>query len=852
MVAGQMSGWTLFPHFIVRTTGFPWELLERLRCVRSGGLARQALRAEAALESFKRDAPRLRHPSRAVLAALKGMRPVPVDQVEDPSLFVEWNRHAEELRQAREQFESVFAEELTAAQAALRDISEDARFREALASSSPPVYGDLARGRWSSRMERQLAAYVQRLCSKNETMSFFGPINYGVMDVRRPDSVELAWSGPLYLEGRRTHLAYWLIQGIAKAVAFDPKVAMWLVPRRKGFADPPMPKRRRRLGEILVERGTVTSAQLTRVLDRQSGRQQMLGELLVESGLVSQAELDEALKMQAAMAGALRDGEAADGAELLARLVKAANGAKDLKALAEELGASVLAVMEATRVACEKRMLTHQLELPAASPAPLQDLIERLSGVPGPGARSHLGSLAELASWMERYGHADASTKVQMNTELRQIVEERWGVRSPHEARQEQQQQQQASDGQPPAKQATAAHFYVDRLPMREECGGDLRMVVGGMRASELINRLVRPLELLGRSAENTRRLARQRMGTLLGKRQVPFWKVVAAFSDEPIPYDNSFSEWLTASVAEPTARRFVVDPAKLPEPPPADGLPLICSVDLLIGARDVASWARGEYELVMGDIHDTALVWGWALQFHENRAQVESEMIRAIGQLPRQIPVVTALASRRTGLLPAELPGPVIELGGVSVRPSAWRLPFDDLQVVSDGTTAHLYSTSLRSEVALYNGELESLVHTAFALPRIRPPRVDLGAHTPRIILDEVILQREQWQLTEAHVEALLACKDDAARLRCATRVWEELGLPEHVFAKLPGERKPVLVDPHSPLVLRSFVNLLEHRGKAVLSEMFPAPSQLWLSAPTGRHTAELRCTFLRGGSPA
>jgi hypothetical protein len=223
--------------------------------------------------------------------------------------------------------------------------------------------------------------------------------------------------------------------------------------------------------------------------------------------------------------------------------------------------------------------------------------------------------------------------------------------------------------------------------------------------------------------------------------------------------------------------------------------------------------------------------------------------MIRSLGQLPRTLPVVTVLASRRTGLLPAELPGPVIELGGVSARPSPWRLSFDDLIVVSDGRTAHLWSQSLRSEVCLYNGELESLVHTAFALPRIRPPRVDLGAHTPRVELDGIILQREQWKLSQEQVAALLACKDDRERLRCATALWDELGLPEYVFAKLPGERKPVLVDPCSPYVLRSFLNLLEHRGGAVVSEMIPSPSQLWLGAPTGRHTAELRCTFLRGG---
>ena len=93
-------------------------------------------------------------------------------------------------------------------------------------------------------------------------------------------------------------------------------------------------------------------------------------------------------------------------------------------------------------------------------------------------------------------------------------------------------------------------------------------------------------------------------------------------------------------------------------------------------------AWARGEYEVVVGDLHDTALVWGWALQFHEERARVEAEMVQALGLLPRPVPVITVLPSRRTGLLPSEFPGPVVELGGVSGRPNGWRLALDDLHV--------------------------------------------------------------------------------------------------------------------------------------------------------------------------
>jgi hypothetical protein len=780
-----VPGWTLFPHFILRATGFPWELLERLRCPRAGELARRCRQAEEALRSLREHAPRIRHPSRAVLAALKAGRPVPLEHVEEPALFEDWNRRATELQQAREQLERAFEEELQAIRAALRELSEDPRLREAVASSSPPVYGDLEKGRWSARLERQLASYVQRLCAKNETMSFFGPINYGRMDPAGPDGIALAWSGPLVLKARRTHVASWLVKGISEAITFDPELVPWLVLRKKSFADPPLPK---------------------------------------EGGSLS-----------------------AETAELLGRLVRAVDGARRLSLLAEELGCPLEQVAKVARLGCSKHLLTHQLELPSASPQPLLELIERLSGFPGPVARSHLEGLSEILARMERYGGAAATAKVRLNEELRSFIAQRWGVRSPLEGRQE--QGSAGAEGPPQAKQHTHAHFYVDRLPMREECGGDLRVTVGGARAAELARRLEGPLELLGRAAESTRRRAREQVARLLGSRSVPFWKVVAAFSDRPIPYDDSLSEWIAGAIADPRARRYQVEVPRLPAPPASEGLPLICSVDLLIGARDVEAWGRGEYEVVMGDIHDTALVWGWALQFHDARQRVEAEMIQALGQLPRSLPVVTVLASRRTGLLPAELPGPVIELGGVSTRPSAWRLPFDDLLVVSDGQSAHLWSQSLRSEVCLYNGELESLVHTAFALPRIRPPRVDLGAHTPRVELDGIILQREQWKLSQEQVGALLSCKDDRERLRCATALWDELGLPEAVFAKLPGERKPVLVDPCSPYVLRSFLNLLEHRGGAVVSEMVPAPSQLWLKAPTGRHTAELRCTFLRGG---
>ncbi|WP_306818465.1 lantibiotic dehydratase [Archangium lipolyticum] len=764
-----MKGWSVFPHLVVRTTGFSFERLERLRCPEAAASARKLWAARRELEGLKASGPRLRRPPPGVLAALKAGRPVEVEGLESPESFAAYNTLARAAQEAASSFETAFTRELAGVEASLAALRTEPRFLEAVASSSPPVARDLLAGREGARLKRQVASYLQRLCAKNETMSFFGPINYGRVEPDAPTGVSVRWSGPELLVGRNTFAASWLVLGLVRAIAADPEVAPWLVLRRKSFA-------------VLPPR-----------------------------------------KGPAPPAASVED--------VLPRLMEAVDGTRPLSALREALGVEWPLLLECVHFGLQRNLLTHQLEVPAASHHPLEDLTERLAGIPGPVARDHLRELEGLLRLMARYGAADAAGKMALNEEMAKRARERWSVAPPA-----------------PASSGDSHNFYQDRLPMREECGGDLRLTVGGERARELTRKLEPALGLMAEAALRTREAARAAVAALVGARTVPFWKVVAAYGDRPLPYDTTVAAALAAALPDPAASRVELEPSALPTPREDVDLPIVTSIDLLIGASDVEAWSRGDYELVVGDVHDTALVWGWALQFHEERRRVESEMVRALGALRRPVPFVTVLASRRTGLLPSEFPGPVVELGGVSARASGWRLPFDDLQVESDGRTARLLSTRLGSEVCLYNGEMESLVQTAFALPRIRPLRVSLGAHTPRVVLGGAVLQREQWRLEAEDRDALLACKDDRARLQTAVGIWARRGLPDHVFAKFPGERKPVLIDVRSPALLRVFVNLLEQKGEVMVSEMLPAPGQLWLDAAGGRHTAELRCCFLWG----
>lgn len=742
--------WTLFEHVIVRSTGFPWDLLEQLRQPASWAAASElaAARGEAAV--LRTRAPRLNPPSRGNVARLRSGRTLPHGVTGDERWLDAWNATAERSQRAEQRLAEVFDCEQVACERSLEELAAGDRFRQAVAASSPAVLADLERGRRSARLRRQLASYVQRFCAKNETVSFFGPINYGRVDEHAPTGVSVSWSGPSKIVDRRTHVASWLLAALVDGIAFSDGVAPWLVLR---------------------------------------------------PGAGSRSRLASPLQH-------------ADGTSTL--LTLAAAGGEDLDE-----------VLAAAREACRSGRATHQLDVPVTALMPLHDLARRLAGLPTSARWAHLDVLAELLRLLDGFGALDASGAVEACTRAHAVVSAHVGDVRPPEGR---------------------GQFYADRLPLREECVGDLRLRIGGERAAELRREVAEVLDLLALAAVNRRDQARHRLARRLGDRSVPLWKVVAAAPSTPAPPDD----WLTGAVAALVREGDTeIDLSRLDRPPSAglDDEPLVCSVDLLVAAHDVEAWAAGRYQVALGDIHDTALISPWALQFHPQAVAVDAQLAMAIGRLPHREPLVTVLPARRSGLTPPDPPGVTAELGGASGRAAVWTVPFDELVVHSDGRSARLHAPSLSSDVTLHNGELDTLVHTAFALPRIRALGLGLGTHTPRVRWGRVVVQRERWDLPADELAGLHAARVDRELVREAAELWQRHQLTEPVFASIAGERKPLLVDPASPLLLRGLVNRSRSAPSVVLTEVLPQPSDLWLRDSERRHTCELRCVYARDG---
>jgi hypothetical protein len=125
---------------------------------------------------------------------------------------------------------------------AVREALEDERVAEAILVSNPDVHDvglpsylrrfDPERRPSKARyMERQLYAYLQRLCTKNETASFFGPIDYGRFDPECPRPLVLRATPDGELQARVSRLAHWAVQALAATVAADPDLRPHLAPR---------------------------------------------------------------------------------------------------------------------------------------------------------------------------------------------------------------------------------------------------------------------------------------------------------------------------------------------------------------------------------------------------------------------------------------------------------------------------------------------------------------------------------------------------------------------------------------------------------------------------------------------
>jgi hypothetical protein len=273
-----------------------------------------------------------------------------------------------------------------------------------------------------------------------------------------------------------------------------------------------------------------------------------------------------------------------------------------------------------------------------------------------------------------------------------------------------------------------------------------------------------------------------------------------------------------------------------------------------MIAASSVEAIQQGQYQLVMGELHATANTLAWQLFLEQHPAPEEFFLAidldlpeprlvplipkNFLGTISRVQPVLVSPKDFRLELAPSLTNAPksqvipysafVVERrdGGLVVRTRDGAICFDIIEAFADILTL--------------------LLHQRF---KILPP----VQHTPRIVVDNLVVCRESWHLAASDME--FAFRGDSADRFVAARRWiSGRNIPRFAFIKSPIEKKPVYVDFDSPIYVDIIAKMIRRTAESDLArlpisvtEMLPRIDQAWLPGPKGeRYTSELRIVAL------
>jgi hypothetical protein len=290
-------------------------------------------------------------------------------------------------------------------------------------------------------------------------------------------------------------------------------------------------------------------------------------------------------------------------------------------------------------------------------------------------------------------------------------------------------------------------------------------------------------------------------------------------------------------------------------------------SPDLLIAAESVEAIRRGDYLAVMGEVHanmntlDRWLFFTMHPRPEELRAAMESDLPEPslVPALPKTWNLEQASAGLGlplpsvTGRMDLAMRSPkdfYLEFCfDPSGQPASQQIPIGDLVVERDGNRLLIGPRDGRIRFDVVDFYQLAMMIQTLDVFRVAPRT---GSHAPRITIDRLVIARETWSFpapTLAFAQAATAPERFAAARRWAA----EHGLPRFVFTKTPPELKPFYVDFESPALVENFAKAIrksaasEEERTVLVSEMLPAHDQLWLPDAQGnRYSCELRTVAL------
>ncbi len=820
--------WALWRWVCLRGAGFPVEQVLKLSNPAAAAGADKILEAEE-LESIARQAAlqaarhelevATSHERRQALRLIdrlrtgKSINQVVPGYAAEPVRIL--NAALQQVDDSWTSFREIFQTSSTVVSQAVREIASGDDFREALVWQNRQALGGSigqlldssphkSSGASARRARESLVArYLQRYCTKNDTIGFFGPVGWARL-INEGESIAVR-PGPTLVASRNAYFEVWCIDAIAETLAQNPSFKYWTAPRRMSYlsldgtsllrpSKPPLELSSKQVAVLNACDGELSAREIARGLLHNASL-----------GFSNEAEIFEILDQL--RAGDLIVWELEIPIELypertLRRILERIDDDNELR----RTGLAMLSELEDRRsevadAAGHAAKLDHAL-------GSLDAAFTRLTG------ESATRSAGEMyAGRTLIYEDCRRDIEIEIGPEL------------------------MAALADPLSLLLTSVRWFTFRIAaLYKRLFREIYSEIAGQAQTQTIDFPTFWYRIYPHIFGETKKPVED---VLIGLHER--WARILSVRPD-VRRVNYRSEDLRARVL----RTFHA---------PSSGWKsaIYHSPDIMISAPSVADIARGNFSFVMGELHvlNNTLRAAVFCTHHPSPEDLidyynrDRTTTRAVPLIPksrwpsrsaRMLPILSSSSDYRIQLSPDAHAAPPDKV-----------LPFGSLVVEMDGDEliARTRDGRARFDILDIFSDLPTLsIGNGFS---ILSPR----SYQPRITIDRLVVSRESWTFAPAELDFAFV-KTDAERFVAARRWARKLGIPRFSFFKSSSERKPLFVDFDSTLYVDLFAAAVrnckdDHSGKITVSEMLPAIDQTWLPDANNRHyTSELRMVIV------
>lgn len=831
--------WQFLDTLLIRSTGFPFSLLKQFRFKRTVACFERLWDVKLQLDN---QAVAIRQEIQTLVSSGNGASsmPVPFDKIRHKvfrgqplpahflldkslsltSMLEAWNRLLVDYEKLQNESKIIFEEELATMRTRLRElVQRNLLFREAMFLSSVGaseialasyLASDIRqRNRKTRERERFFINNLQRMCTKNETASFFGPINFGKLTASGPENLAiefLASGGGKKTSQTEVFFTHWACYELAEMMSRDPSVRPFVIPRQTPFFYLASERAFYYFAENKVyyfgiEEKEVTSVQMKilRLIDSQRRFKEIHGSL---------PEFTE-----------------------------------------EEF-------WRECNLLAEEKIITDVVLISPYSHNGVKDLLQYLALLPPPARNSSWHeSLLRLENLRVRFRDASYPDRMLALGEAEGLFERLTGKKA------------RRGTG---SFYVDRSIFFEDTLGTitRFELGGNLFRTLASS-----ISRVMTAMALIAIARwECWQRVGREVLQKLSGNEKrvslAEFWNEFEDVYEDIKRSDrfkavshvletatNCFKEALEPDNSINEKRLFSQLARTLRE----GGLlnnrnyRLCASPDFLVGSRSMHHLKQGDFTLYLGEMHQHFFPYFYstASYFCPWGEEYKEELRQVLENLSKPHEFLQMALKREMKLFPGKLRGNTLFFQEQGLGdPDLFPIFLRDLDVTEQNGEVVLQHRKTGITLIFPGHIVQDPAYDflkIFTFPYVEYVPIFSGKQMPRILWDGLVYQRATWHLMSDDLAGILtpAGFDLFYQSYLLAR---SLGIPQCVFARHPLEQKPFFIDFENFFLIEMFQHVLHSKPEIWFTEFAPGEDELWLEMDGEKHSCEFRiATYLK-----